>query len=87
MESEFVPTPEPRGDLSPPPRKPPTANASDLVPSPAPFRGPIRTGSEYRAAIAWPKAVNRAIERTFDALDAVADTIADITRVRSSRAP
>jgi hypothetical protein len=83
MESEFVPTPEPRGDLVPPPRKPPTAAGSDL-PAPAPFRGPIRSGAEYRAAIEWPKAVNRAIEKTFDALDAVADTIAEVTRLRPS---
>ena len=76
---EFTPPPEPesQGDLSPPPRKPPTAVAASPAPSP---------GERPLAVRAWrrrqPAALASAVSTLFDVLDLIGDTIAEKAGIR-----
>ena len=71
MSFETEPTPEPRGDLAPPVRRPPTAVATATPPPPRPPRAPVRT----RQAPWLLRAAGRALTAALDAADLVADTI------------
>lgn len=81
MEDAFdatpTPDPEPVGDLTPPPRKPPTAVGADPNPSP---------GERPLAVRAWrrrdPSALVAAVSTIFDVLDLIGDTIAERTGLR-----
>lgn len=84
MSEDHAPQPEPRGDLVPPPRIPPTAVAAG-TPQPDP-------GEESRAIApvrAWRPpglraraGVLRAVDRVLDALDETGDAIAEAIGLR-----
>ena len=73
MEDARLPEPEPSGALVPPPTHPPTALAT-AAPLP-----PRRRPDE---ALDAREVVARAVERTLDALDRVADSIAGAVGLR-----
>jgi hypothetical protein len=66
---DFTPPTEPSGDLVPPPRVPPTAVAT-LSPEPLPYR-PSRQ-PYLRSNALW-----RLVDRTLDAVDGLADSVAE----------
>ena len=74
MDDEFIPEPEPKGQLVPPPRVPPTAVGLALLP-PAPERRP-----------SFPRrrrGFHGLVLRAMDALDSLGDTIAETIGLRS----
>lgn len=76
MSDDYAPEPQPFGDLSQPPRKPPTAIAL-ATPEPAP---------EHRR----PSAVRRAwyedvLTRTLDVVDELGDAVAEALHIRPRR--
>jgi hypothetical protein len=72
VDTPFEPTPEPRGDLVPPPRKPPTAIAA----APAPERHPSRAEVYPTTAGRSPFLV--AADIVLDALDVVGDRLHEL---------
>ncbi len=72
MSAEFDPTPEPRGALVPPSRRPPTAIATDTPPPPRPSHV-----ARARAANApWLlRALGGLVSAALDAADAAGDAI------------
>ena len=69
-----VPIPEPRGDLVPPVRHPPTAVGAD-APSPGP-RPPVVLGSAIQDWQPLLAVVSHAVSVALDALDAAGDAVA-----------
>ena len=75
---EFTPETESQGDLSPPPRKPPTAVSA--APDPSPGELPIAVRAWRRRP---PTLVASAVSTLFDVLDLIGDTIAEKAGLRS----
>jgi len=72
---EVFPTTEPKGDLVPPPRKPPTAVSADAAePEPRPPRSSRRWDIPTRRSD-LPRGVAQAIDAALDVLDSIGDTI------------
>jgi hypothetical protein len=83
MSFESEPTPEPRGDLVPPPRRPPTAIATATPPPPRPSRPLVRAS---RAP--WLlRVAGRALTVALDAADRVGDTIREALGAPPARPP
>jgi hypothetical protein len=83
-DSDFSRETQASGELVPPPRKPPTAVGAS-TPAPTPFRGPIRDRYGNRITAPWSKIARDTLALAFDTLDAVADTIAQVTGVGGAR--
>ena len=74
MSFDSEPTPEPRGDLAPPVRRPPTAVATATPPPPRPPRPPRPPVRATRTP--WLlRAAGRALTAALDAADRVGDTL------------
>jgi hypothetical protein len=74
---EFTPDAESQGDLSPPPRKPPTAVS--VAPDSAAVELPIAVRAWRRGP---PTLVASAVSTLFDVLDLIGDTIAEKAGLR-----
>ena len=72
MSFETEPTPEPRGDLTPPVRRPPTAVATATPPPPP---RPLRPVPRASRTPWFLRTAGRALTTALDAADRVADTI------------
>ena len=71
---DVAPQTEPKGELIPPPRKPPTAVAADAAePEPRPPRSVQRWKRPTRGPV--PKAIVRAVDAVLDVLDSVGDAV------------
>lgn len=77
MDDEFERETSPAGDLIVPPRKPPTAVG--LIVPPSPDR------HERHAVRSRQNRWERVVERTFDVVDELADSIAEALRLRPGR--
>jgi hypothetical protein len=75
MEDVTPPT-QPSGDLNPPPRVPPSGVAL-AAPSPAPL-------DQSRSIDIEGTALGRFVDRTLDVVDGVADTLAELLRIRGA---
>lgn len=73
MDNEFERQTAPAGDLSEPPRKPPTAVALATPPNPERHRSSVRSISRPLSTI---------VGRTLDVVDAVADAVARTLNLR-----
>jgi hypothetical protein len=83
MSFDPAPTPEPRGDLAPPVRRPPTAVATATPPPPRPPRPPVRA-----PRTPWLlRAAGRALTAALDAADRVGDTIREALGAPPPRPP
>ncbi|MFN2397854.1 MAG: hypothetical protein ABR543_04320 [Gemmatimonadaceae bacterium] len=71
------PVPEPRGDLLPPPPRPPTA-VGEATPFPAPERRPRLRSSERVEGL--PQNLFRVVDGVLDTLDAIADTVRELVK-------
>lgn len=82
MDDDFTRQTAPGGDLSKPPRKPPTAIGTATLPDPDDYlRGFVRSRSRRRS-------FKQLLRRTFDALDHLGDALARKLNLRPrSRAP
>jgi len=78
FESSPDPETEPQSDLTPPPRKPPTAVAAS--PSPAPGERPLAVRAWRRRT---PSTLATAVSTLFDVLDLIGDTIAEKAGLRA----
>ena len=71
---DITPPTETKGELTPPPRKPPTAVAADAAePEPRPPRTVRRWDRPERRGM--PGAVVRAVDAVLDVLDSIGDSI------------
>ena len=85
MSFDTEPTPEPRGDLSPPPRRPPTAVATSTPPPPP--RAPRPAMARERRGSWLLQAAGRALTMALDAADRVGDTIREALGAPPARPP
>jgi hypothetical protein len=83
MEDEFEREIEPKRDLDPPSRKPPTAVGA-ATSGPAPERS--RSVSMVRAKAA-PNWLGTFVTRTLDVVDELGDLVAEALHLRSKRTP
>ena len=71
---DLAPSTETKGELTPPPRKPPTAVAADAAdPEPRPPRAVRRWDRPARGDLAG--AVVRAVDSVLDVLDSIGDSV------------
>jgi hypothetical protein len=68
---EFMPETQAAGDLTPPPRQPPTAVATS-APLPEPVSGPVRWLPQRRAGLVG------VVDRALDVLDTLGDRIREV---------
>ena len=74
-EDELAPLTEPKGELTPPPRKPPTAVSGAVSgPEPRPPR-PSRVWDRPAQAPRFPSPVVQAVDAVLDVLDAIGDSV------------
>ena len=76
MDDEFERETQPAGDLIVPPRKPPTAVGLIVPPSPERHR---------RKAVRQRDRLTEFVDRAFDVVDELADTVAEALNLRPSR--
>jgi hypothetical protein len=79
MDDDFMRRTAPGGDLSKPPRKPPTAVGTDTLPNPDDF---LRRFVRSRPRRRW---YTRLLRRTFDAIDDLGDALARKLHLRQPR--
>jgi hypothetical protein len=84
VDESSLPATEPRGDLVPPPRKPPTAVGTETPPPPRPSPVPRRASFPHvhpaRRSLPFADLLRTAVNGALDVADAVAEALESAAR-------